>query len=238
MRKLLSLLFIPFLLPISAQDDVFEGSFTMQMHTYEKGKENKDSPMHMKFWSSEDMILVQPILKEKSGEDMKMLTDLKNDVQYTLIDDGKGGKMAMKMPKVNMPDAKGTDADDDDDMNVERTGNTKMIDGIECHEYKGSNEEGTWTAWVAEDMKAPFERFAQAMAGNGGKQKKKNAKGPKDLPEGIPMESTWESADGKEKVVMYIKELKTGEVDESVFDISGYEVMDIPMMPGMPGAGQ
>jgi hypothetical protein len=51
---------------------------------------------------------------------------------------------------------------------------------------------------------------------------------------GVVMENTWTSADGKEKVVMYTRDLVVGKVDEAMFSTKGYEVQDMTAFP-MPG---
>lgn len=219
---------------ISIEDDrdayvpnEFVGSFTMEMHTFKKGVEEKDSPMNVHFWSKEDMILMQPEVEKKGGE-MKILTDLKNKYQYTLMTDEDGERTGIRQPKkkitVENEDEKG------EDMNVKKTDATRTIEGHLCHEYVGSNSDGKWTAWVADDIEAPFQQMIQNMSGVAGSKKEPAAEVPEDA---FPLESTWESADGKEKMVMYVKDLKVGSVDESVFDISGYEIMEMPSMPGM-----
>jgi hypothetical protein len=52
---------------------------------------------------------------------------------------------------------------------------------------------------------------------------------------GVVLETIWNSADGKDKVVMYTKDLVVGKVDESAFSTAGYEIMD---MTGIPTMGQ
>ena len=44
------------------------------------------------------------------------------------------------------------------------------------------------------------------------------------------MEMTSESIDGKEKSTMYTKDLQLGPVDEHIFSLDGYKMMEIPGM--------
>jgi hypothetical protein len=227
MKHLFTLLLVIFFVQLSAQDEApFTGSLTLEMHTFKKGVEDKDSPMNMYYWSKPDMVLFQPQIDKKNGE-MKILVDLKGDHQYMLMTDDKGGKMAMKQ-KRQKDQVKGSEKESD--LKMERTDETKTIDGHLCRKYIGSDKEGTWIGWIAEDLKSPFEHVSGQYAGG------KNRNRPENYTDGLPLEMTWESTDKKDKVVMYVRDLKIGSVDESLFDISGYQIMEMPSLP--MGGGQ
>ncbi len=231
MRKILALLLLIPFLQLHAQDDGFVGSFDMQIHTYKKDKEEKDSPVTVRFWSKEDQLVMQPLMKGPDAQDVRMITDMKKDEMYTLITDASGKKMAMKMPRPKVDPAQAGEGEDD--MEKTKTNETRTIEGHTVRKYVGRDEDGSWTAWVAEDLKAPFEQFSRALGG--GATGKKQPKGPATLADGMPLETTWEAHDGREKMVMYMKNLKVGSVDEKAFDMSGYEVMELP---GMMGGGR
>ncbi len=227
MKRLFSLLSIIIVVRLLAQDAApFTGSLTLEMHTFKKGMEDKDSPMNMYYWSKPDMVLFQPQMDKKNGE-MKILVDLQGDHQYMLMTDDKGGKTAMKQ-KRKKEKVKGSEKESD--LKMERTDQTKMIDGHLCRKYIGSDKEGTWEGWIAEEVKSPFEHVSGNYAGAKARQR------PENYTDGLPMEMTWESTDKKDKVVMYIRDLKIGSVDESLFDISGYQIMEMPSL--QMGAGQ
>ena len=53
-----------------------------------------------------------------------------------------------------------------------------------------------------------------------------------DMPyQGLALETTWQDNAGSEKVVMYVRDLQTGSVDEAMFSTQGYEVQDMTAMP-------
>ncbi len=225
MKHLLSLLSIVLITAAFAQDAApFTGSVTLEMHTFKKGVEDKDSPVNMKYWSTPDKVLFQPQMDQKSGE-MKILVDLKGDHQYMLMTDEKGGKMAMKQKRHKVKDNV-----ENEDFKMERTDETKNIEGHVCRKYIGSDKKGTWEGWIAEELKSPFEHISGAQSGAKSKTQ------PQNYTDGLPMEMTWESTDKKDKVVMYVRDLKVGEVDQSLFDISGYQIMEMPSL--QMGAGQ
>ena len=45
------------------------------------------------------------------------------------------------------------------------------------------------------------------------------------------METTWNSTDGKEKVVMHTRDLVQGKVNDALFSTAGYEVQDMTAFP-------
>jgi hypothetical protein len=235
MRTFALLLLWPLLSPLAAQTNgsaahtpnSFKGSFTMLIHSYKKDKEEKDSPMTMRLWSTSDMLAVQPLVDKAQMQEMRMVMDLRNRQQYMLMKDEKGKGTAIKQP---MPPVRTNDKQEKEgEMTVQRTTETRTIDGHLCHKYIGTSAEGTWTAWVAEDVKMPLEEFGRAFSAG------KANRPPSGKVEGMPLESTFVSADGRDKIVMYIRDLKLGTVDEAAFSTDGYEVMEMPAM--MMGSG-
>ncbi|MBL7964156.1 MAG: DUF4412 domain-containing protein [Flavobacteriales bacterium] len=203
--------------------NTFIGSFRMEMHTYKNDKEEKDSPMNVRFASKADMTVVQPEVKDKGTQDMRMLTDLKNKWQYTLMTDDKGRRTAMKQRKTKVS-VKENKTDKSPEPTVVRTEETKVIEGHPCRKYIVTTDDGTWTGWIAEDLKGPFMDMARNMVKSDALT---TARMPKDM-EGFPLEYEWVEKGGKEKMVCYIRELKVGAVDEHLFSLDGYEVMELP----------
>ena len=202
----------------------FIGGFTMVMHSYKNGNEDKDSPMTIRIFSKADMVLMWPEVKEKGMQEMKMLTDLKGKWQYTMMTDDKGKRTAMKMRKMKLVMPEEADANGKE-PEVVRTGETRTIDGHNCHQYVFTNEDGTWSGWVAEGMATPFTDMTRSMGG--GKGQLKATPGGVN---GFPLESEFTSADGKERVVVHTRDLKVGSVDEKIFSLQGYDVMEMPVM--------
>lgn len=204
----------------------FVGSFRMEMHSFVKDVETKESPTNMRFWSSPDMTLMALSPEGAKGADIKMLTDLKGKWSYILMTDDKGNKTAMKSPKKKI--TFNTDDSEKDNGKFTVTKETKMIEGHLCTKVIGTTEDGTWTGWVAKDLAIQFGDVANSMSRSAMQKKKQDWQGL----QGFPLE--FESVDkkGKEKMVVYVKDLQIGEVDPSVFSIAGYKVMEIPGMPG------
>jgi hypothetical protein len=199
----------------------FVGSFRMEMHMFDGATEKKNSPTNMRYWSTEDKTLNKMEMPEEKGRDMRIMTDLKGKWQYTLMTDEKGKKTAMKSKKkkVTMAEEKATK-----EPEITVTNETKTIEGHVCTKTIVKTEDGTWTGWVAKDIKAPFGDMARSVGHRGDDKMMKSYNG---MP-GFPLEFEWVDAKGTDRMVCYMKDLKVGPVDESVFSLDGYEVMEMP----------
>ncbi len=205
----------------------FTGSYRMEVHTFKNGKEEKDSPNNVRMSFNPDHMAMVPVSKDPK-EEMRMVFDLRNKHTYTLITDNKGERtgIKMKMMKVNVEgDGKTTD----NDTKVVRTNETKVIEGHTCRKYTYSDKDGSGEAWIAEDLDFDMMGAFRQMVGG-----KKMEDWQRMGTTGVVMENTWTSADGKEKVVMYTRDLVVGKVDEAIFSTKGYEVQDMTAFP-MPG---
>jgi hypothetical protein len=202
----------------------FTGSYRMVIHSYKNGSEQKDSPSEMLMAFNTDHMAMVPKNPDEKG-DMRMVFDLRNKHTYTLITDDKGKKtgIKMKMMKVNVED----DGKENGKVaEVVRTDETRTIEGQKCRKYTYKDEKGSGEAWFAEDISFDMMAAFKQMIGGKGAQEWQN------LPHsGVVMENTWNSADGKEKVTMFTKDLVVGKVDESLFSTAGFEVMDMSSMP-------
>ena len=79
---------------------------------------------------------------------------------------------------------------------------------------------------MAEDLDFDLYRaFGRMSSGN-------KTQAWQDMPyQGLALETTWQDNAGSEKVVMYVRDLQTGSVDEAMFSTKGYEVQDMTAMP-------
>ncbi|MBL7944453.1 MAG: DUF4412 domain-containing protein [Flavobacteriales bacterium] len=201
----------------------FIGSFTMEMHLFENGKEQQHSPVNTTIHSSAEKIAIEG-RSSAAKETMRMIIDQKEKWQYVLMDDGAGTRMAMKTRKMKV-------VDDTPDAHiagdVQMTDETKTIDGHVCKKMIAKDEEGTWVGWMAQDIDVPFHSFMNNVANTGGDIHDDALVGV----HGFPLEYEWTSTDGKERVQCTIRELKQGTVDEKAFSLEGYQVMEIPTLP-------
>ncbi|MEZ4789040.1 MAG: DUF4412 domain-containing protein [Flavobacteriales bacterium] len=208
--------------------NAFVGSFTMDMHFFENGKESKNSPMISTIHSSESKLAFDSKSPEMK-ESVRMIIDQKEKMQYMLMDDGKGNKMAMKTRKMKVT---GMEESNRNAADIQVTDETKTIDGHVCKKMIAKDEDGTWTGWMAQDIEMPFHSVMRDMRGKGAEMHDDALAGV----HGFPLEYEWVSNDGKERVTCRIRDLKLGTVDEGAFSMKGYQLMEMPMMP--PGMGR
>lgn len=208
--------------------NAFVGSFTMDMHFFENGKESKNSPMISTIHSSESKLAFDSKSPEMK-ESVRMIIDQKEKMQYMLMDDGKGNKMAMKTRKMKVT---GMEENEKNAADITVTDETKTIDGHVCKKMIAKDEDGTWTGWMAQDIEMPFHSVMRDMRGKGAEMHDDALAGV----HGFPLEYEWVSNDGKERVTCRIRDLKLGTVDEGAFSMKGYQLMEMPMMP--PGMGR
>lgn len=199
--------------------NLFVGSFTMEMHLFKGAEEQKHSPVFTTLTNSAEKTLMVTRMPG-AKQDVRMLIDLKEKWQYMLVDDGKGRKTAMKTRKMKVTMGEGNAEAGDAQMTEE----TKTIDGHLCTKMISTNKDGTWTGWLAKDINTPFAEVMRGLQGQGSNDRSQEIAGI----HGFPLEYEWVSADGKERVVCHIRDLKQGAPDEQVFSLDGYEVMEMP----------
>lgn len=201
----------------------FTGSYRMEVHTYTNGAEEKDSPMNLVMAFKSDGMAMVP--KTGTKEETRMVFDLKSKLMYTLITDDQGQRtgIKMKMMKVNV---EGSDDGTDNDTQVTRTNETKVIEGRTCRKYTYSDKEGSGEAWIAEDLKWDMMAVMKQMMGGKGSEAWQQTG-----MDGLMMENTWTSKDGKEKVVMFTRDVVQGKVNEALFSTAGYEIQDMSAFP-------
>ncbi len=199
----------------------FIGSFRMEMHRYKGTVEEKASPLQMRYWSSADKTLNQMEMPEQRQR-MKTLTDLQGKWTYTLMTDEQGTKRAMKSRKKKFVLAE--PAGERKEPSIVTTKETRTIEGHTCTKVIVTTTEGSWTGWVAPDVKAPFADMTRNVQQRGNESTLRAMRAV----QGMPLEFEWVPTDGSSRLVSYIKELVVGKVDPAVFSLDGYSVMEIP----------
>lgn len=204
----------------------FTGSMRMEMRMWRNGTEEKDSPASIVMAFTPEKMMMAP--KAAGKEQVRMLFDLPNKHTYTLMDDGKGGRTALKMKMMKVNVEGGAAASEDDAVSVERTSETRSIGGHLCRKIIYTSAEGRGEAWIAEDV--PFDlmdAFSRMTSGRTMQAWQRVHE------KGLVMESDWTSSDGQERTTMTIHDLVLGSVAPALLSIDGYEVQDMTSMPMM-----
>jgi hypothetical protein len=197
----------------------FTGSYRIELRTYHNGVEQAESPAAIGMAFTPERMVLIPRQKEPDQE-VRVLVDLRNKHLYTIITDAKGTKIGLKttMVRHTAEDEKSsTEA-----PTLEHTTTTREINGYTCHKIIYTTGEGIGEAWVAEEF--DFDTM-DALAHLSGGQKMQQWQMMEV--KGLIMENKWASADGKEVVEMFVRDLVVGKVDASLFDTSGIEIRDL-----------
>jgi hypothetical protein len=201
----------------------FTGSYRMEVHTYRNGKEENDSPANVMMAFKPDGMAMVP--NSAGKEEARVVFDLKGRFMYTLMTDDNGQRSGIRMKMMKMTVEGGT-AGPAKDAKMERTNETRVIDGVACRKYVYSDPKGRGEAWVAEDVKWDMMSVLNEMLGGKGTEGwQRGGMG------GLMMENTWHSADGNEKVVMYTRDLVQGRVNGSLFSTTDYTIQDMSSFP-------
>lgn len=205
----------------------FTGSMRMEVRSFTNGNEQKDSPARVDLAFDNDRMAMAP-LSTNPGEQIRVIMDLTNRHNTTLVTaaDGKRTAVKMQLMKFTVKDAAGSSGD----VHFEETGNTKVIQGYTCHQVRYSSQDGSGEAWIARDITFDLmDAFARLTGGSNLQSWQRGRAG------GLMLESDWTSANGKERHLMTIQDLVVGTVNEASFSTAGYEVQDLTSMPAMMG---
>lgn len=201
----------------------FTGSYTWEVNTYRDGTLEKNAPMRLHMAFDDEHMAWAPQAR-KGEEEGRMVFDLKNKVNYFLKTEG-GKHTGIKMKAMRIGFNEAMAEDDGSPAQVERTNDTKVIEGHSCRKYTYGNDDGHGEAWIAGDVK--FNAF-QAVGNMLGAA----ADGWQMAPyPGMVLECTWSSTDGGKKVVMHVRDLVVGHVDPALFSTAGYEMQDMTNLP-------
>lgn len=200
----------------------FIGSFRMENHMFKNDVEEKNSPVTMRYWATAEQTLIKTEVPEQQGDEMRMLTDLKGKWQYMLLTDTKGKKTAIKTKKKKITVK---DEGKRPEPKVTMTEETKVIEGHTCNQIIVENEKGTWIGWVAKDIPAPFADMARNIKTGDPALTKRMAE-----MQGFPLEFQWVDANGKDRMVCYMRDVLLTPPAESLFSLDGYEVTEMPSM--------
>lgn len=193
-------------------------SFVMEIEEFKKGKSKGKSLVKMTLDNWKTAIQTSDAAGESTA---LMIFDNKKGTVLTITDaDGERSGVEIKQPKVRV---RGGSADD---YEVNRTGETKTIDGAVCEKYIITHKDGTTTSWVTDDYGIIYGEMIAPLF-----SRMKNS--PQQMEElnemeGIPIESRTISKDGKTETVMFVKDIKKdAAIDRSVFEVDDVKVMSL-----------
>lgn len=202
----------------------YDQSILLGVQTFSsKGKPSDEIEMKMFFANNEPSMGM-----EMTGQAVGMMIyDFEAYQMITLIDNA-GQKIGMT---INLDPALINDESDDKndgDFKFVKTGNSKVISGYNCQEYKlqssnaNSNDETFF--WVTKDINVDWMLgFSNAMNSNKNMNQSYNL--PAGYPDGSVIQVISEAKNSNEKSVMTLKEYKKN--DKKTISTKGYQMMNM-----------
>ncbi|MBL0342395.1 MAG: DUF4412 domain-containing protein [Bacteroidetes bacterium] len=194
-------------------------SFNMEV-TSAKQKD----PIIMKVMSKGTKVVIQPQFSAEQGK-MSIIVDQSTKKQYMLMD-GNGQKMAMKMDMTDFDKA----TDQAKDPKITITKETKVIDSYKCTKVITETDENICDMWLTQDVGLSYSDLYKMVApgkgpqgGGAGIPALKNVKG-------FPIQMIVKDKKKDETVTVNIRNISKAKVDEKVFSLEGYQVMDMGNM--------
>ncbi len=199
----------------------FSGYALMEMKsTDEKGKST--DPMDIRsFFSDNASILAMEMLgnENKGKEDGKMIMiyDFDRNASVILMEnDGEKSRMAYGFDFEKMSEGIKTeeteDMEENPDFKIEKTGNTKTINGYTCEEYRMDNEDATVHYWITDNpINENISIWGQNNPMINAKMKNQNHAYYQNLPKGNILEMFFESKKDKSSAEILVKEINDNE---------------------------
>jgi hypothetical protein len=199
----------------------FEGSYTVEVHP---AKTHKNAQMmRMKVSVKGDKMVSQPLsgMPDKMQE-MRVIID-QSDKSIISLMDLNGSKMGMKST-FNEKDLKETE-----DVQFKKTGKTKTIHGYNCEEYVSETDKQRIIVWISPEMTKKFSGTMSLFAGQGMGGMGSREGNFFNYSAGFPLESSITEIKSGEVTNVYVKDIKEGSVDESLFNTAGYQMIERPI---------
>ncbi len=220
MKKITLSIILLIISAIFAGAQNFTGSYTMRIESAEK-----KFATEMKINIKGDKIAMDMVTPQNAGK-FRMIMDKKEQTNTMLTEKDGGNKMAMVM---KMPDMAEPAESKMKETKITKTDETKTIEGYTCKKIIADNEDMTNEVWMTEEVGLNYYDMMGMLNRGRGPAASMTPKMEyyKDI-KGMPLEMTiTDKKKNGEVTIIKILNLKKGDVDDSVFDITGYKMMDM-----------
>ena len=210
----------------------FDHNFKLQMENFED--EKIVSVMKMMLYMNEGLGTMGVKLEGAGSEQLDfMVLDIKKNEMLTMMNN-QGQKMGMRieMDSSELPEEENQDIAD---IGFEKTGQSKVISGYNCDEYKivGKSEEdknkGNQYFWITDDTEADWIKSMSAFLEYASRMPT-SYNLPDSYPEGSVIQMVQVSEDKKTKNVITVLEVNMN--DSFSYSTSGYSFMNMPSTDG------
>ncbi|MEM8584392.1 MAG: DUF4412 domain-containing protein [Bacteroidota bacterium] len=166
----------------------------------------------------------------ENGEETRMILDTQTGKVVAVTNDGgETSAIRMRMPNIQTPEeAEEAMQESMEGITIERTGETRIIDGYTCEKTVVTTDDGTVTeAWITEDieltamdMASPFAKMFQSGGNLGG------SSGSHPF-SGFMIEATNTDRRGNVNHIK-VRDVKLrADADHSILDVSGLQIQDV-----------
>jgi hypothetical protein len=204
----------------------FEGSYLMSIETPQK-----KSTAEMQITFKGDKSCMEMLTAQNAGK-LKTIFDKKEQTMTILVDKDGTNKVAMVRKMSDASEMENNKGGKEPKITV--TDETKTIEGYNCKKVIAESDESTTEMWVTDELGLTYtDMFGMMRSGRGpASNMSMSMHNYKDV-KGIPLEMhVSNKAKPDENTVITIKNIKKGTVDASIFDTTGYQVMDMGSMGG------
>ncbi|MFK8165340.1 MAG: DUF4412 domain-containing protein [Lewinella sp.] len=209
-------------------------SFSLTMAVTEVKKNGKENKSTIKMAVVSDQFGMHMFSDKVEDGSSRMILNTQ-DGKTTMVTTTKNGKSSafrMRVPRMGKMIDNATAEIEEGRFTFEATGERKQVDGYNCEKFivKDTKEGTTTVSWVTQDLNFDAQEVYRSFAGMAGASPRGGGPNAASLAggyKGFPIEST--TTDGGKTFRMNFKEIKIGEgeMDKSVLDLSGVEVVDM-----------
>lgn len=211
-------------------------SYTMDLQFPDKPKQNSSIDYTYKGYQC---AMVMHMDNDRNQEN-RTIINFKEGTSTTLMTDKKGKKTGMEM-ELKMIDwgAKAAVKKEQNkltqhDAELKATNEYKTIEGYKCRKFEYRSQQYQSDIWVTTDIKADYTAFNKALASVYATQPYGLMEYYKSGMNGfaIQIHSTSDDPKFRESIIT-MKNIKTGTINESVFNTDGYEIQKMPSVRDM-----
>ena len=159
------------------------------------------------------------------GKQMNMIFD-PNQKTITMLDATSMQAMVTKIP--DMTDFMDNDSAIDVDVKIDKTGETKDIEGFKCRKYIVTSKDGVYEFWITKEIKGSLAGLMSSM--NGGDKGKDPFGYQMKKMKGFVLEAKLKNTGESEEITMKFTNIKQGQPDANLFSTDGYKVQDMSQM--------
>jgi len=235
MKKIFLLLVLVALAAVGLRaQDTFNGHMVLNI----SGTDLKES-MDVTYYFLNGEVLMKPQIRDKEkGKDAELGILFKPQQQvFFILMGGKDGKMAMRKTYDNINEM--LDTTKIEHPKITQTNETKTINGYLCRKVIAETSTATMDMWVTNDLKFSLGKLMAYSNMNMGKGRKQASSGNGwGNVKGASLETVVTSKENGSVSTILVKEISTDSPSASLFDMTEYQIMEMPSFKDMMPFGK